>query len=369
VGELTNGRTRFAAIKWARDLPTMLHRGRIDRVGHHVVLVAATFARNDGTDIWVSLDTLAACSHLELRELAAVLDRLETLGLMRREMSSKGIQGWALNLSAERAEVDEMDARAERRRSRTRDRMRRLRERRQSESDAGVDRHVTPKSTVTGQDVTQESDAVTHKSDAGDATRSVTLAGQGGCNSLELPELPKSSVPTERANADASPGDEVEISTPTEASEDGLFGVESKPAKASRKRSKKSVSPEAQERERQAQELASRYYEEKRKMASFPGVKQIILRALANYEYRIVSAAVDRMLNEDRSRAFTLPTFGDALERVSGARQGSRGPRDLSTGDRRWVQMEMLKDAPNWDLLARMGVTPQNAHEFTRQTA
>ena len=60
---------RYTAIKWAREVPTLLHHGRVDRLGHHLLLLLATYAKNDGSDMYASMSTLAKESHAPARDV------------------------------------------------------------------------------------------------------------------------------------------------------------------------------------------------------------------------------------------------------------------------------------------------------------
>ncbi|TCO64367.1 helix-turn-helix domain-containing protein [Actinocrispum wychmicini] len=192
-------RVRFAAIRWAREAPTLLHHGRVDRLGHHLLVVMASYARNDGTDIYVSTATLAREVHATVGEVQTAVDRLERAGLLARAAASNGASGWRLNLTHEHGPDTVTQTRAERRRAATRERVRRLRERTTTRSaNTTVERDVTPESSVTnaevqrysGTGVTQDSNAVTQDSNACNAPGSVTSAGQQGYNSLRTPLTP-----------------------------------------------------------------------------------------------------------------------------------------------------------------------------------
>lgn len=205
---------RFTAIKWAREVPTLLHNHRVDRLGHHVLLLMATYAKNDGSDVYVSTETLAEEAHAALRETEAALSRLHAAGLIREEYASNGAPGWSLNLAA-RFEGDAvLEDRLKRRRAADAERQRRRRERAKAKRHGEVDRDVTHKSGVTNDGVTQEFGVshgevdrdkanVTHKSGVSHARVTVTPAGQSGCNSLQLPkdELPNELPPTASGQA------------------------------------------------------------------------------------------------------------------------------------------------------------------------
>lgn len=190
---------RFTAIRWAREVPTQLHQGRVDRLGHHVLLLMATYAKNDGTDVFVASGTLAKEAHAAERDVEAALGRLEAVGLIRPDHTSNGIPGWSLNLEHRSDSDPVLEDRTERRRAAERERQRRRRERLKRGSHATVDRDVTQELTVTDEGVTHKSGVshaevdrdkadVTHKLGVSHASESVTTAGQQGCNSLELPK-------------------------------------------------------------------------------------------------------------------------------------------------------------------------------------
>ncbi|PXY25163.1 hypothetical protein BAY59_24365 [Prauserella coralliicola] len=205
---------KFTAIRWAREVPTQLHQGRVDRLGHHLLLLLATYARNDGTDAHPSTATLAKEVHASEREVLATLDRLEAACLIRADHGSNGIPGWSLNLEV-RSEVDPVvEDRVARRRAADRERQRRRRERLKVDSHATVDRDVTENSTVTEKGVTQELPVshaqvdrdkadVTQELGVSHGSETVTTAGQGPHNSLlnsqkknssnELPPIPDGS--------------------------------------------------------------------------------------------------------------------------------------------------------------------------------
>ncbi|MGW1675974.1 hypothetical protein [Saccharopolyspora sp. NPDC002376] len=195
---------RFTAIKWAREVPTLLHNRRVDRLGHHVLLLMATYAKNDGSDVFVSSETLAEEAHAPLREVEAALDRLLAADLIREEHASNGAPGWSLNVSTRFEGDSVLEDRLKRRRAADAERQRRRRERAKAKRHGEVDRDVTQDSSVTNEGVTQELGVshgevdrdkadVTHKLGVSHARVTVTPAGQIGCNSLQLPkdELPK----------------------------------------------------------------------------------------------------------------------------------------------------------------------------------
>lgn len=316
---------RYTAIKWAREVPTLLHRGRVDRLGHHLLLLLATYAKNDGSDMYASVTSLAKDARAPERDVVDVLDRLEKAGLIERAHASNGAPGWSLNLSARSDEDPALEARQAQRRAATRKRTQAWRERRKSSGDAEVERHVTqesgvtngvvtPELSVTDEGVTQECDAgdaevvrhqddVTHQCDAGDARVSVTTAGQTPYNSLELPKdrTPKDELPTD---ADASG-----------ASELALVGVASSSAKPSKRRKAKAADP----LNAQAQELAVAYHEAMSKAPAFMAVKSVVRHFLGvGFTEVQIKAALHRMSTVDRHRPLTRQTLLAAIEAPNG---------------------------------------------------
>lgn len=318
---------RYTAIKWAREVPTLLHNGRVDRLGHHLLLLLATYAKNDGSDIYASVTSLAKDARAPKREVTEALGRLETAGLIGRAHASNGALGWSLNLGARVAEDPVLEAREAKRRAATKERTRRWRERSKSSGDATVGRHVTPDSPVTSDAVTHHSTVtdgavtqefgvrnaellrhkpdVTQECDAGDASESVTPAGQRGHNSLELPKdrTPKDELPTD---ADASGANEL-----------ALVDIESSP-KPGKRRKGKAVDP----RDEQAKDLATRYYEAMNRQAPFMGVKTVVKHALATFTYDQVRAGLIHMSTVDRYRPLTRQTLLAAIEAPRGRANG-----------------------------------------------
>lgn len=218
---------RYTAIRWAREVPTLLHNGRVDRLGHHLLLLLATYAKNDGSDMFASVTLLAKDARAPQREVLETLGRLEKAGLIESAHASNGAPGWSLNLSA-RSEIDPVaEDRLERRRAADRVRQQRRRDRRKIKSHgevnrdghAELERDVTPNSSVTSRSVTPKS-PVTHAQldrDKGDVTQelgvsharvTVIPAGQDGCNSLInslKDELPKELPPEAGVNDTDTP--------------------------------------------------------------------------------------------------------------------------------------------------------------------
>lgn len=183
---------RFAAIKWARDVPTLLHNGRVDRLGHHLLLILATYGRNDGSDIWASVNTLAREVHATVGEVEDALERLQKADLLSPAAASNGAPGWSLNLSLAHERDTVVESRLERRRAVDRERKRRQRERARGAGHDELHRDVTQELTVTSvtllrdgeKGVTQECHDVTQDCHGCHGTDTVTSAGQDGCNSL-----------------------------------------------------------------------------------------------------------------------------------------------------------------------------------------
>ena len=324
---------RYNAIKWAREVPTLLHRGRVDRLAHHLLLVMASYAKNDGSDMYASVTSLAKDVRAPERDVVAALGRLEEAGLIGREHASNGAPGWSLNLDARSDEDAVLEARQAARRAATKARTRKWRERRRIVSDAEVERHVTQELDVTKDVVTQESGVtmngvtqefgvrnaevvrhkpdVTHECDAGDARVSVTTAGQSAYNSLELPKdrTPKDELPTD---ADASG-----------ASELALVGVTST---AKPKRGKRQAKP-ADPLDSQAQELANGYYLAMAKAPAFMAVKGVVRHFLGvGFTYEKIKAGLHRMSTVDRHRPLTRQTLLAAIEAPNGRHTNGHQP-------------------------------------------
>ena len=207
------GGAGFRAIRWARELPTLLHNGRVDRVAHHVALLLASYADNDGGNITVSPDTVAREAHAPAGQVAAALGRLEAAGLLETAVARGGIGGWRLVLAAELPEGDVVVERAQRQREVTAERVRKHRANHPRVThkntvtvtqDSTVT--VTQENTVTNGSVTHNSTVtdphVTHKCNGGNAQDTVTPAGQMGCTSINLhkEDLQKQhTTPTARA--------------------------------------------------------------------------------------------------------------------------------------------------------------------------
>lgn len=218
---------RYTAIRWAREIPTLLHRGRVDRLGHHLVLLMATYAKNDGSDMYASAASLAKDARASERDVAEALDRLENAGLIARAHASNGAPGWSLNLSVRLESDGVAEDRLERRRAADRVRQQRRRDRQKSNRHGQLDRDghgelardVTPNSSVTSVSVTQElpvshaelgrdNPDVTQELPVSHASMTVTTAGQTGCNSLInslKDELPNELPPAVGANSADDP--------------------------------------------------------------------------------------------------------------------------------------------------------------------
>lgn len=336
--------TRYTAIRWAREVPTLLHRGRVDRLGRHVVLLMATYAKNDGTDMYASAASLAKDACASEREVVDALDRLEKAGLIARAHASNGAPGWSLNLSV-RVESDGVaEDRLERRRAADRARQQRRRDRQKAErhgalardGHAQLDRDVTGNSTVTTADVTQElgvshaevardNGHVTQELPVSHASMTVTPAGQTGCNSLELPKdrTPKDELP---ADADASGASVLAL------------GDITPPVKPAKRRKTEPADP----REAQAKDLATRYYEAMSKQVAFMGVKGVVKQALTVFTYEQVRAGLIHMSTVDRYRPLTRQTLLSAIEAPAGrganraGHQPYRDAKDDSAYDEGW---------------------------------
>ncbi|MFC6090728.1 hypothetical protein [Saccharothrix lopnurensis] len=146
---MTNDRPRgvsvFEPVRWAESVPLLLRgNGTPDTTAHHVLLVMATFADPDGTNIRPSLATLTRRSHLtKQRTTTDTLRRLEEAKLIVRtgELTG-GIVVWRLNydlpfdVDTAAEEFDERQARALAKQA---ERQKRYRDKRR---DAAVERHV-----------------------------------------------------------------------------------------------------------------------------------------------------------------------------------------------------------------------------------
>lgn len=405
---------RYDAIKWARRVPMMLHKRRKDRPAHHLLLLMATYAKNDGTDVFVSVDTLAQECLMDLAELDEVLGRLRALDYIRPEKASNGADGWALNIAVRHDRDEVVEARKAREREAIRKRVQALRDRRRGGGTGEVDQDVTADSTVTvtpesavtvtadypvteqgvTPDFTVTEDGVTVNLGNGNAQVTVTSAGQSPVTPLNSQVLKEELPPgtTYRATADAARAPKTALDTPPilafEDQQDGTTILEAeivedspgdalfdsppapvKPTKSTRKR--KGTDPAKDERGRQALYLAKAYDDAMHGMTSFMGVRGVIATALDRFPYDRVRDGVKHLAQVDRHKPFTRQTLLNAIEATGiNAPVAARGPArpvglpNLSTGDQRYVEGEWLKSAPNWDVLAQFGVTPQNAHHF-----
>ncbi len=157
---MTNDKPRQASVytpfQWAVSVPLLLRSNKTpDTTAHHVLLVMATHADPDGTNIRPSLATLTRESHLsKQRTTADALARLEAKKLIVRtgELTG-GTVVWKLNFElkfdADIASEEFTDRRA-RELAKQAERNRRYRQRKR---DASVERHVTPQGGVTNASV------------------------------------------------------------------------------------------------------------------------------------------------------------------------------------------------------------------------
>lgn len=321
---------RYTAIRWAREVPTLLHRGRVDRLGHHLLLLLATYSKNDGSDMYASVSTLAKEVHASERDVIDALGRLEKAGLIVRAHASNGASGWSLDLNSRSESDSVVEDRLGRRRAADRERQRRRRERLKEARHGTVDRDITGESTVTSEGVTQEStvshaevardiDDVTQELGMSHASRTVTTAGQSAYNSLELHKdrTPKDELPTD---ADASG-----------ASEPALIdiGPPSRPNRKPAKRPKPADPFNAQ-----AQELATGYYEAMAKAPAFMAVKGVVRHFLGvGFSADQVRAALHRMSTVDRQRPLTRQTLLAAIEAPNGRSNGHQPYRNPTDPD------------------------------------
>lgn len=175
---MANRSARYA-LRWAREIPTMLHNGRVDRIGHAVAVLIATWANNDGTNAFMSLDSLAECAHATLAETDAAVRRLEARGYLMHAVASNGAAGYALPISRKHERDEVAEERAARRRAATLERTRKWREAKRVTPDSTVT--VTGNSSVTTESVTADSSVtqgpVTQELGVRDAGLGVTTAG------------------------------------------------------------------------------------------------------------------------------------------------------------------------------------------------
>lgn len=381
----------FKAIRWAREVPTLLHGKRVDKLAHYVLLIMATYAKADGSNVFVSVTRLAQESHSSLADVEQALKRLEDAGLIKAECASNGALGWSLNVAAEIDRVDVLESREERRRTSARERQQRWRDRRKAERNAENERYVTPESTVMklphnaedGRYVTPNSCVtkgdVTHELGVSNASESVIPAGQSTYNSIELhkDELHKDElhyVPSERASADATAASDTE---PTDAEiieeeRQGTLVLVAAPEAKPKKRAAKAKDPA---KEAAAQDIATRYYEAMHKAVPFMGVRQVVRHMLDTFTQQQVFDGVKIMATERREKPLTRQTLLNAIESLgNGSRPGSGQSRasngcayggkaikrtrfgvfdltGLSTGDQRLAEAELGKDNPDWNVL------------------
>lgn len=310
----------------------MLHRGRVDRLGHHLLLLLATYAKNDGSDMYASVTSLAKDARASERDVTEVLDRLERAGLIERAHASNGAPGWSLKLDARSDSDVVVEDRIGRRRAADRERQRRRRKLLKDVRHGELDRDVTQELPVTSRAVTQELPVshgevdrdigfVTQELPVSHASETVTPAGQSAYNSLELPKdrTPKDELPPD---ADASGANELAL--------DGITPT----AKPAKRRKAKAVDP----REAQAQELASAYYEAMNHQAPFMGVKTVVKHALTTFAYDQVRAGLIHMSTVDRYRPLTRQTLLAAIEaptrRPSNGHTPYQNPADQNEYDK-----------------------------------
>lgn len=144
-------------------------------------------------------------------------------------------------------------------------------------------------------------------------------------------EPPGTSYPAE---ADASRGSAEPSALGAESVDEGitegLFAADptggTPKAKSARKTTpKKPVDPATQLRQKQAHDLADRYYQAKNRMVKFLAVRGVIAKALENYPHEQVVAGVEHMATVDRDRPLTLDTLREGIERATGSHQPVNG--------------------------------------------
>ncbi|MEU4804395.1 hypothetical protein [Actinosynnema sp. NPDC023587] len=142
----------YAPFLWALKVPKLLlGNGTPDTTAHHVLLVMATHADPDGTNIRPSVATLTQESHFnDQRTTKDALRRLEAAQLVVRtgELTG-GTVIWKLNFELEfsgTGAAEEFRSRREKALTKQAERNRRYRQRMR---DAALERHVTPHGSVT----------------------------------------------------------------------------------------------------------------------------------------------------------------------------------------------------------------------------
>ncbi|MEU0883655.1 hypothetical protein ABZ345_34060 [Lentzea sp. NPDC005914] len=148
----------YAPFEWAKTVPLLMRgNGTPDTTAHHVLLVMATFADPDGTNVRPSVATLTKESHFaKQRTTLDALRRLEDEKLIVRtgEMTG-GTVVWKLNYELEfdsDSVADEFDDRFERERKKQAERSQRYRDAKRARHAAverDADASVTPQRGVT----------------------------------------------------------------------------------------------------------------------------------------------------------------------------------------------------------------------------
>jgi hypothetical protein len=289
---------KFNARTWARQLPKPIRNGRFYRLGHHVAVVLAGHAHQDGTGITVALKTLAEESWCTLNEIAEAVEWLEQEKWFTRSDGPRGAE-WSCNFELTRDGASEIEARLEHRRALGRARWHRHQEAKKSSGSVSEARESTLVGCVSeDEQLTHPTNELTQDTNATNAPnkRSALVGGvrTAGHNPEELlknqeePEEPKK----RSAAADAPLA---LIDPPTKA----------KPAKTSK--------PE--------QVLTRRYYDAMEGNINFLAVQGVIKKALAKYPVAEVQVGVD-CLGENPGTPFIAATLWNAMcGRIGGKRQ------------------------------------------------
>jgi hypothetical protein len=317
-------RTAFGPIRWAKQVPPLfLPDGKPDRSAHHVLLVMATFAKKDGTEVWPSMATLADESYMSLDAATEAVGRLQAAKLICQTGDMNGTPMWRLDMTVQRGRGETLrEVRDERRRAADAARQKRYRQTLREKASHAVD-SVTCHAVngVTSEGSVTQSTPLRHgvdPRDVTDRTPSHPQVKQGvTAKRTELPttELPDA-APSERAPATA-PAPEAPLAPPKTAGDDtskALF--EAPTGRAKRAKPKKPTDPH----EAQAQKIATGYYEAMSRMVAFVGVKQIVKQALKTFTVEQIGAGVDRLATVDRNRPFTRQTLLNAIEASIGTR-------------------------------------------------
>jgi hypothetical protein len=128
---------KWRAVSWSRDLPKPMRNGRFYRLGHHIAVLMAGHAHQDGGGITVGAETLAREAWCTPAEAAEAMRWLEEEKWFMRSSGPKGLE-WSCNFELARGGVDEVAEKADYYRLRKAKNMRDLRARRNGEHDASA---------------------------------------------------------------------------------------------------------------------------------------------------------------------------------------------------------------------------------------